>query len=108
VNQKVLTKGVIDDIYGYVLDSRPSSEFHYEAAKNKLVNLQLDDNETPRIIFTTPGDDLMGDAQADQVCTGRQGRLMRLAGWIDLDSKLSVYQPYLPLSCGTVLILTIL
>jgi hypothetical protein len=43
----------------------------------------------PNIMFTTPGDDLVGDAGYRQ--GGRQGQLMKLAGWIDLDSKLTVY-----------------
>jgi DNA mismatch repair protein MSH5 len=85
---------VLDDIFGsYVLDSRPSSEFHYENAKNKLVNLELSADEVPTIIFTTPGDELIGKAANGQVelaGLGRQGRLMRLAGWIDLDSRLTV------------------
>jgi DNA mismatch repair protein MSH5 len=78
----------------YILDSRPSSEFYYENAKNKLVNLELSADEAPNIVFTTPGDELTGKAtlgQVDLAGLGRQGRLMRLAGWIDLDSRLTVW-----------------
>jgi DNA mismatch repair protein MSH5 len=82
-----------DDIFGsYVLDSLPSSDFNYAAAKNRLINLELNVDEAPKVIFTTPGEQLIGDAaygQAAQGGTGRKGRLIRLAGWIDLDSKLT-------------------
>jgi DNA mismatch repair protein MSH5 len=86
----------IDDIFGsYVLDSRPSSEFHYENAKNKLVNLELNADEAANFIFTTPGDELTGRAANSQIelaGLGRQGRLMRLAGLIDLESRITVRQ----------------
>ena len=83
----------LDDIFGsYVLNALPSGEFSYEAAKNKLVNLELSTDEAPNIIFTAPGDELAGDpyGQGDQGCMGRQGRLMRLASSIDLNSRLTV------------------
>lgn len=81
-----------DEVFGsYVLDSRPASEFYYEGAKNKLVNLDLDAQHESGMTFTTPGDDFVGPHdQADSSGVGRQGRLMRLAGWIDLESRLSV------------------
>lgn len=89
-----LMNRILDDIFGsYILDSRPSSEFHYENAKNKLVNLELNADEVPNIIFTTPGDELAGKAghgQVELAGLGRQGRLMRLASWIDLQSRLTV------------------
>lgn len=92
-----LTNRILDDIFGsYILDSRPSSEFHHENAKNKLVNLELSADEVPNIIFTTPGDELTGkvaQGQLELAGLGRQGRLMRLAGWIDLDSRLTVQSP---------------
>lgn len=96
-----------DDVFGsYILDSRPSSEFNYENAKNKLVNLELSVDETPNIIFTTPGDDLTGKAGEGQIALaglGRQGRLMRLAGWIDLESRLTVrYSPCLDVSADQI------
>ena len=91
----ILTYRILDDILGsYILDSRPSSEFYYENAKNKLVNLELSADEAPNIVFTTPGDELTGKGtlgQVDLAGLGRQGRLMRLAGWIDLDSRLTVW-----------------
>ena len=77
----------MDDVFGsYILDSRPSSEFYYEAAKNKLMNLELSSGGAPNITITAPGDGLAGDAGG----VGRQGRVLRLSGCVDLDSKLTV------------------
>lgn len=53
--------------------------------------------------LATPGDDFGGDRKHDQAelsGTGRHGRLMRLAGWIDLDSRLSVSLKLYPLPPG--------
>ncbi|RDL41993.1 p-loop containing nucleoside triphosphate hydrolase [Venustampulla echinocandica] len=86
--------GEDNDVLGsYVLDTRPSSEFGYEQAKDKLVNIQLCADEAPEIIFKTCGDRLAQDAvygQAGHSSAGREGRLLRLAGWIDLGSTLTV------------------
>jgi DNA mismatch repair protein MSH5 len=91
----MLTRLLLDSIFGcYVLDSRPSGEFQFEAAKNKLINLDIALEHGPEIVFTTPGDDLINDGafgQGHNDCgVGRQGKLMRLAGWMDLDSRLAV------------------
>ncbi len=88
----------VDSIFGsYVLDSRPSAEFQIEAAKNKLINLDIVSEYGPEIVFATPGDGLISDSAYGQVDTdsgvGRQGKLMRLAGWMDLDSRLTVRGP---------------
>jgi DNA mismatch repair protein MSH5 len=91
---RVLTDLQPDSIFGsYVLDSRPSPEFQFEAAKNKLINLDIASEDGPEIVFTTPGDDLISGAgygQGHSDSGGRQGKLMRLAGWMDLDSRLTV------------------
>ena len=79
-----------DDVFGsYILDSRPSSEFRYDTAKDKLVNLELGEDRPPSMILTTPGDELEA-TYGEGSLGGRQGRLMRLAGRVDLGSKLSV------------------
>jgi DNA mismatch repair protein MSH5 len=85
----------LDSIFGlYVLDSRPSPEFQFEAAKNRLVNLDLASDHGPQIAFTTPSDELVGHGaygqDHDEPTEGRQGKLIRLSGWIDLDSRLTV------------------
>ncbi|OBT79203.1 hypothetical protein VF21_01764 [Pseudogymnoascus sp. 05NY08] len=85
-----------DAIFGaYVLDSRPSAEFQYEPAKSKLVNYDLSGSNGPRMQFSTPGDELMGNMgymqdPEEYEAAGHQGRLLRLAGCIDLESRVSI------------------
>lgn len=55
-----------------------------------LINLELSADEAPNIIFTIPDDDAINLANDDNDGMGRQGKLLRLAGWIDLDSKVTV------------------
>jgi DNA mismatch repair protein MSH5 len=86
-----LTNRELDDVFGsYILDSRPSSEFSYEAARNKLTKLELNAGEAPNIRIANPGDGFAGDAYTQYGGVGRQGRLVRLAGCVDVDSKLTV------------------
>jgi DNA mismatch repair protein MSH5 len=86
----------VDDIFGsYVLESRISNDFSYEAAKNKLANLDILGVHSPEVQFATPGDHLGGNlTQIYRSCdvsgAGRQARLMRLAGCIDLQSHVAV------------------
>lgn len=81
----------------YVLDSRPSAEFQYEAAKEKLANLSptFDGDQDHKMQFCVPGDELHGISHHiqdydDQETKGHQGRLLKLAGSIDLESRVSV------------------
>ena len=72
---------------------RPSPEFGYESGKNKLINLRIGSDVGPRVTFITPDDvdaynDYGGGGEADFV--GRQGQLLRLSGWIDVESRLTV------------------
>lgn len=88
----ILTQS-IDDIFGsYIFDSRPSGEFQYEAAKNKLVSLDLDIDREPHMTLATAADDLTGNhALGEDIHGGgRLGSLMRLAARIDLESRLTV------------------
>lgn len=77
----------------YLLECRPNSEFGYESARNKLVNLRIGQPDGPNVTFVVPGDilghehDCMG---GDAGFAGRQGQLLRLAGWINLESRLTV------------------
>ncbi|KAI4752933.1 hypothetical protein E4T52_14463 [Aureobasidium sp. EXF-3400] len=73
---------------------RPASEFSYGSARNRLAGLKLDHEDGPKITFVTPGDliaegneeHIAGDAAVES----RQGQFLRLAGWIDVDSKVTV------------------
>lgn len=77
----------------YLLEFRPSSEYGYDSAHNKLVNLRIGQPDGPNVIFVTPGDvvahedDYLG---GDMGFAGRQGQLLRLAGWINMESRLTV------------------
>lgn len=77
----------------YIIESRPSPEFSYEAGKNKLINLNLSTDGGPEVSFITPGQDDAYEAYGDdnQVgFTGSQGRLLRLSACIDMESRLTV------------------
>lgn len=76
----------------YNLEVRPSSEFSYEAAKNKLVNLKIGSETGPQVTFVVPGDVLAADEHDGDggESSGRQGRLLRLSCWIDVESRLTV------------------
>ena len=84
-----------DDQFGlpYALDVRPSPEFSYEAAKNKLVSLRIGSDVGPLVTFVTPGDAIAHggyDEGLDGAVAGKQGKLLRLSGWIDVDSRITV------------------
>ena len=73
---------------------RPASEFSYDSARNKLAGLKLDHENGPKITFVTPGD-VIAEGNEEYIAGGaaiesRQGQLLRLAGWIDVDSKVTV------------------
>jgi DNA mismatch repair protein MSH5 len=77
----------------YLLDFRPSSEFGYDGARNKLVNLRIGQPDGPNVTFVVPGDIVTHDVEftgAEAGFAGRQGQLLRLAGWINMESRLTV------------------
>ncbi|KAF2804902.1 uncharacterized protein BDZ99DRAFT_425101 [Mytilinidion resinicola] len=75
----------------YLLEVRPSSEFGYDAAKNKLVNLKLGDDDGPQVTFVVPGDVMVAEGADDGGgFIGRHEQLLRLSGWIDVESRLTV------------------
>lgn len=64
-------------------------------AKTRLLNLEISGESNKRILFSTAEEDFVGnaaDAQAyhESGGAGRQGRLIKLSGCIDLDSRLTV------------------
>lgn len=70
---------------------RTSGEFNPDASKSKLINLRLRADDGPRTNFITPGDAYGGEIFENQPeGAGRQEQLLRIAGWIDLESSLSV------------------
>jgi DNA mismatch repair protein MSH5 len=74
----------------FLLDVRPSGEFNYDTARTKLMTLRLGEVDGPRVNFIVPGDHL---ATHDDVgAPGQQNQLLRLAGWIDIESRVTVGQ----------------
>ena len=72
----------------FLLDVRPPSEFCYDAAKSKLMILRLGEEDGAQVTFNVPGDHLGGyDAEG---APGPQGQLLRLAGWVDMESRVTV------------------
>lgn len=68
----------------YLFESRPSAEFAYEQGKNKLVNLNIGQRGGPEVAFVVPGDHISTEQDT------RQGQLLRLSGWINIESRLTV------------------
>jgi DNA mismatch repair protein MSH5 len=74
----------------FLLEVRPPSEFYYDAAKSKLVSLRLGEENGTRVSFNVPGELAAMDSLDDGRAVGQQGQLLRLAGWIDLESRSTV------------------
>ena len=74
----------------YLLEVRPPSEFYYDAAKGKLVNLRLGDENGTRVNFNIPGELAAVDHLNEESTVGQQGKLLRLAGWINMESRVTV------------------
>jgi DNA mismatch repair protein MSH5 len=75
------------------VDYRPNSEFNYEGAKDKLANLQSILVGGEGVRFLIPGDSLTydDDQEHDELgSTSHQGKLLRISGWINLDSRVSL------------------
>jgi DNA mismatch repair protein MSH5 len=74
----------------FLLEVRPPSEFYYNAAKSKLVNLHLGEENGTRVSFNVPGELGANDHLEEDNVAGQQGQLLRLAGWIDIESRVTV------------------
>ena len=78
----------------YVFDLRPSVEFNYEASLRKLLDLQLQTNDSPPMDFITPSNEVVySDRHEENYEAGfttRQGKLLRLSGLVDFESRLSL------------------
>lgn len=77
----------------YIIDTRPSPEFNYEAGKRKLIDIRNLRQKRPLAEFLVPGDDASYEEYGDGYETGftrHQGKLLRLSGRIDLESQVSV------------------
>jgi hypothetical protein len=73
----------------FLLEVRPPSEYSYDVARSKLVNLHLGEEYGTRLRFNIPGE--LGANEHDEGnIAGKQGQLLRLAGWVDVDSQATV------------------
>lgn len=76
----------------YIVELRPVAEFSYETAKNKLARIHSLAEEE-RTAFIVPGSTVSYDnaeSRCDAGYTDHQGKLLRLAGCVDMESRLSV------------------
>ncbi|KAI9779319.1 MAG: MutS protein msh5 [Geoglossum umbratile] len=73
----------------YILEVRPTSEFSYDAARAKLVNLKIGSDIGPQINYVVPADTASENLYEDGN-TGRQAKLLRLSSWIDMESRITV------------------
>ena len=73
----------------YILEIRPTSEFSYDAAKVKLIDLKIGSDIGPQISYSIPGDTVSGNPY-ETGNAGRQARLLRLSAWINIESRLTV------------------
>ena len=86
----------------YILELRPSAEFNYDAGKNKLAALTLLSDDGHHNTLITPDNNSSNhhdeyENQYDPGHSGRYGKLMRLSGRVDLESRLAIG------CCGAVL-----
>ena len=70
----------------FALELRPPSEFSYEAARTKLVNLQIGALGGPSVKFVVPSDETA--AEPDEV--GHQAKMMKLAALVSTEGQITV------------------
>lgn len=76
----------------YLLECRPNAEFGYESGKVKLANLHIGLPDGPTVTYVVPGDVVANDdfpAHEDEK-SGRQCAILRLAGLVNMDSRITV------------------
>lgn len=74
----------------YVLRTLGSSEFNYDRAEKQLMKLNFDALGPQTMHFNTVAEEENDLGAEDETRNYARGRLMRLATWIDLDSRFSV------------------
>ncbi|KXL49566.1 MAG: hypothetical protein FE78DRAFT_139733 [Acidomyces sp. 'richmondensis'] len=77
----------------YLLECRPSAEFGYDSAKNKLVNLHIGQEHSPRVSFVVPGDistEVENYEHPGAVYAGCQDQLLQLSGLINIENRITV------------------
>ena len=75
------------------MDTRPSQEFSFEAAKIKLINLKIDSTQIRNLKFLVPGDAFSLDYSEERDDVGfteQQGKLLCMSGCIDMENRISI------------------
>ncbi|PYH68173.1 MutS family protein MSH5 [Aspergillus vadensis CBS 113365] len=86
----------ISDTHSYVpyqLDVRPSQEFNYSNAKNKLISLDISSRHEHRIKFFVPHNGLVDGEQLDTEnldLTLQEGKLLHVSGSIDVENTVTI------------------
>lgn len=89
----------------FLLEVRPPVEFSFDSAKGKLAALRFKDHNVRHVSFIVPGDvNLLGEESLENA-PGQQGRLLRLSGLIDMESRLTVRHRYPNIPAAMVLIM---
>ena len=82
-----------ENLLPYRLEFRPTPEFGYDGALNKLASLQSFYGDNDELQFLVPGEIAgfePGQDVADIGTTNRQGRLLRMSACIDMESRISI------------------
>ncbi|GKZ42071.1 mutS protein msh5 [Aspergillus brasiliensis] len=77
----------------YQLDVRPSQEFNYSNAKNKLIALEISSRHEHRIKFLVPHSGLVDSEQLDAEnldLTSQEGKLLHVYGSIDMENTVTI------------------
>ncbi|EXJ88115.1 hypothetical protein A1O1_05043 [Capronia coronata CBS 617.96] len=77
----------------YEMEIRPSHDFGFEGALNKLLNLPVLSSHENASEFFVPGESVTLDEelQPDQLgLTSRRGKLLQISSWLDLNNRLSI------------------
>jgi DNA mismatch repair protein MSH5 len=72
------------------IDDSVIDRFDPKTERSKLVNLHLGEEDGTRVSFNVPGELNAGNHLDDESVAGQQGQLLRLAGWIDVESRVTV------------------
>ena len=84
-----------DDHYPlpYKVEIRPTAEFSYEGALNKLLNLPSFAKSKDTVQLMVPGETstYSEDFRPEELgLTNRRGKILQLSAWLDLDNKASL------------------
>lgn len=74
----------------YLQELRPPSEFYYDTAVSRLVSLRVGDENGGHFSFNTPGHLNVINSPTHEGDASHQGDVLRLAGWINLESRVTV------------------